>query len=49
METEIELKFFVSPEFSDTLFEKMSKAKVLQHSLRTVSYTTLTLPTKKEG
>ena len=44
METEIELKFFVSPEFSDTLFEKMSKAKVLQHSLRTLSNTYFDTP-----
>ena len=34
METEIELKFFVSPEFSETLHNKISETKVLQHSCR---------------
>ncbi len=34
METEIELKFFVSPEFSDVLLAKISENKVLQHSRR---------------
>ncbi|MFA0084170.1 CYTH domain-containing protein [Vibrio sp. 10N.261.51.F12] len=34
METEIELKFFVSPDFSETLRNKISETKVLQHSCR---------------
>ncbi|AUI85256.1 inorganic triphosphatase [Vibrio azureus] len=34
METEIELKFFVSPEFSETLKAKIAEKKVLQHSCR---------------
>ncbi|WP_210443884.1 inorganic triphosphatase, partial [Vibrio crassostreae] len=34
METEIELKFFVSPEFSETLRNKIAETKVLQHSCR---------------
>ncbi|CAM2943849.1 inorganic triphosphatase [Vibrio mytili] len=39
METEIELKFFVSPEFSDILREKISETKVLQHSCRELGNT----------
>ncbi|MDF5382801.1 CYTH domain-containing protein, partial [Vibrio parahaemolyticus] len=39
METEIELKFFVSPEFSETLKEKISETKVLQHSCRDLGNT----------
>ncbi|MEC6816430.1 inorganic triphosphatase [Photobacterium toruni] len=34
METEIELKFFVLPEFSTQLVEKISAAKILQQSCR---------------
>ncbi|CAH8198756.1 inorganic triphosphatase [Vibrio aestuarianus] len=34
METEIELKFFVSPQFSEILRYKISELKVLQHSCR---------------
>lgn len=34
METEIELKFFVSPEFSSQLLRKISEAKILQQSSR---------------
>jgi len=34
METEIELKFFVSPEFSSQLLRKISDAKILQQSSR---------------
>ncbi|MEZ8877883.1 CYTH domain-containing protein [Vibrio lentus] len=34
METEIELKFFVSPDFSETLRNKIAETKVLQHSCR---------------
>lgn len=37
METEIELKFFVSPDFSDILKLKIEKMKVLQHSCRALS------------
>lgn len=39
METEIELKLFVSPDFSDTLREKLGGAKVLQHSCRELGNT----------
>ncbi|MGR5296137.1 CYTH domain-containing protein [Vibrio mediterranei] len=39
METEIELKFFVSPEFSETLRNKISETKVLQHSCRELGNT----------
>lgn len=39
METEIELKFFVSPEFSETLRAKISETKVLQHSSRDLGNT----------
>jgi len=39
METEIELKFFVSPEFSETLRQKISETKVLQHSCRELGNT----------
>ncbi|WP_064605944.1 CYTH and CHAD domain-containing protein [Photobacterium sp. J15] len=34
METEIELKFFVSPDFSSQLLRKISEAKILQQSSR---------------
>ncbi|PSW15102.1 inorganic triphosphatase [Photobacterium sanctipauli] len=34
METEIELKFFVSPEFSSQLLHKIAEAKILQQSSR---------------
>ncbi|KLV02211.1 adenylate cyclase [Photobacterium aquae] len=34
METEIELKFFVSPEFSSQLLHKITEAKILQQSRR---------------
>ncbi|UXI00962.1 inorganic triphosphatase [Photobacterium sp. TY1-4] len=34
METEIELKFFVSPEFSSQLLRKIAEAKILQQSRR---------------
>ncbi|RJX70484.1 inorganic triphosphatase [Vibrio sinensis] len=39
METEIELKFFVSPDFSETLHNKISETKVLQHSCRELGNT----------
>ncbi len=39
METEIELKFFVSPEFSEVLLKKISETKVLQHSCRELGNT----------
>lgn len=39
METEIELKFFVSPEFSEVLLEKISETKVLQHRCRELGNT----------
>ncbi|MFC3025327.1 CYTH domain-containing protein [Vibrio zhugei] len=44
METEIELKFFVSPEFSDILREKISDARVLQHSCRDLGNTYFDTP-----
>lgn len=44
METEIELKFFVSPEFSDTLRDKISATKVLQHSCRDLGNTYFDTP-----
>lgn len=44
METEIELKFFVSPEFSDILREKISATKVLQHSCRDLGNTYFDTP-----
>ncbi len=44
METEIELKFFVSPEFSKTLREKISQTKVLQHSCRELGNTYFDTP-----
>ncbi|KGY13744.1 adenylate cyclase [Vibrio tubiashii] len=44
METEIELKFFVSPEFSETLREKLSETKVLQHSCRELGNTYFDTP-----
>ncbi|GAD80648.1 CYTH and CHAD domain-containing protein [Vibrio ezurae] len=34
METEIELKFFVSPQFSEVLKEKIPQNKILQHNSR---------------
>lgn len=46
METEIELKFFVSPEFSDTLIKKISQEKVLQHSCRELGNTYFDTPDK---
>ncbi|QIA62490.1 CYTH domain-containing protein [Vibrio astriarenae] len=39
METEIELKFFVSSDFSDTLRAKLDETKVLQHSCRELGNT----------
>jgi triphosphatase len=39
METEIELKFFVSPEYSDILYKKIAETKVLQHSCRELGNT----------
>ncbi len=39
METEIELKFFVSPDFSTTLVAKIAEEKVLQHSCRELGNT----------
>ncbi|MDW6002967.1 CYTH and CHAD domain-containing protein [Vibrio mangrovi] len=39
METEIELKFFVSPEYSDVLCRKISEAKVFQHRCRELGNT----------
>lgn len=39
METEIELKFFVSPDFSDVLRNKISETKVLQHHCRQLGNT----------
>lgn len=39
METEIELKFFVSPDFSEVLLSKISELKVLQHSCRELGNT----------
>ena len=39
METEIELKFFVSPEFSEVLLKKIAETKVLQHSCRELGNT----------
>ncbi|NLS12331.1 inorganic triphosphatase [Vibrio sp. SM6] len=39
METEIELKFFVSPEFVSTLREKIAETKILQHSCRELGNT----------
>ncbi|USD64909.1 inorganic triphosphatase [Vibrio sp. SCSIO 43136] len=44
METEIELKFFVSPEFSKTLIEKIADEKVLQHSCRELGNTYFDTP-----
>ncbi|MCZ4294289.1 inorganic triphosphatase [Vibrio sinaloensis] len=44
METEIELKFFVSPDFSDTLRDKISETKVLQHSCRELGNTYFDTP-----
>jgi len=39
METEIELKFFVSQDYSDILHIKLSESKVLQHSCRQLGNT----------
>ncbi|WP_086982187.1 CYTH and CHAD domain-containing protein [Vibrio aphrogenes] len=39
METEIELKFFVSPEFSEVLKKKIAETKVLQHSCKELGNT----------
>ncbi len=44
METEIELKFFVSPDFSETLRQKISEAKILQHSCRELGNTYFDTP-----
>ncbi|MGF1697707.1 inorganic triphosphatase [Vibrio lamellibrachiae] len=44
METEIELKFFVSPEFSAILREKISEMKILQHSSRELGNTYFDTP-----
>ncbi|WP_047691531.1 CYTH and CHAD domain-containing protein [Vibrio sp. ZOR0018] len=44
METEIELKFFVSPEFSEILRYKISEIKVLQHSCRALGNTYFDTP-----
>ncbi len=44
METEIELKFFVTPEFSDTLKSKVAEQKVLQHSCRELGNTYFDTP-----
>ena len=44
METEIELKFFVSPDFSETLRQKISETKVLQHSCRALGNTYFDTP-----
>ncbi|HAS64004.1 MAG TPA: inorganic triphosphatase [Vibrio sp.] len=44
METEIELKFFVSPDFSETLRQKISEAKILQHSCRDLGNTYFDTP-----
>ncbi len=44
METEIELKFFVSPDFSETLLSKIAEAKVLQHSCRELGNTYFDTP-----
>ncbi|CAM2972541.1 Inorganic triphosphatase [Vibrio neptunius] len=44
METEIELKFFVSPDFSNTLRKKIAQEKVLQHSCRELGNTYFDTP-----
>ncbi|MDN3610940.1 CYTH domain-containing protein [Vibrio ostreicida] len=44
METEIELKFFVSPQFSSVLREKISQEKVLQHTCRDLGNTYFDTP-----
>ncbi|WP_070972404.1 inorganic triphosphatase [Vibrio sonorensis] len=44
METEIELKFFVSPDFSDVLRSKISETKILQHSCRELGNTYFDTP-----
>ena len=44
METEIELKFFVSPDFADSLKAKISDAKILQHSCRDLGNTYFDTP-----
>ena len=44
METEIELKFFVSPDFSETLRNKIAAKKVLQHCRRELGNTYFDTP-----
>jgi triphosphatase len=44
METEIELKFFVSPQFSTVLRQKIPQNKVLQHSSRELGNTYFDTP-----
>ena len=44
METEIELKFFVSPDFSDILKQKIADTKVLQHSCKDLGNTYFDTP-----
>ncbi|PJC85542.1 inorganic triphosphatase [Vibrio sp. HA2012] len=44
METEIELKFFVSPDFSEQLKLKIADAKILQHSCRDLGNTYFDTP-----
>lgn len=44
METEIELKFFVSPDFSDTLKQKIAEQKILQHSCKDLGNTYFDTP-----
>ena len=44
METEIELKFFISPEFSSILREKVAEMKILQHSCRKLGNTYFDTP-----
>lgn len=39
MENEIELKFFVSPEFSDVLKQKLTEQKILQQNTRDLGNT----------
>ncbi|WED21471.1 inorganic triphosphatase [Vibrio sp. JC009] len=44
METEIELKFFVSPDFSEKLKEKITETKILQNSCRELGNTYFDTP-----
>ncbi|SJN53126.1 CYTH domain protein [Vibrio ruber DSM 16370] len=44
METEIELKFFVSPEYSDVLRRKIAQTKILQHRCRELENTYFDTP-----